>query len=331
MEFYENLPKYMPNEKQNYEDDLISQNKCDNIDMVIEEVFARKPSKNCFEEEDDNEWYSEGFNHEGEKLNLNQDFNNNNNCSDSQINISIHEQDALSTNPYTGEQSSQTRTEIFVVKKPKKPKKKGRKRKKKEDISTIIYDNNNNNDENVHSKSKKDNMIKKIRFHLIVFIINILNDCLFKENKKRNIKIKNISTEVTSNLSIEYNSKLLKQKISFILSNNDIRDTYKNENKLYNKIQVEKIIELKEIFPLTNELLDFTLEDFYYKYVYCEKQHLIDKYGLKNAKNFNDFLNELIEKKFENEYIKKLKEEANDFLSFFEISRARKRRKTLDG
>ena len=77
--------------------------------------------------------------------------------------------------------------------------------------------------------------------------------------------------------------------------------------------------------------MNFTLKDFYYKYVYSEKEHLIDKYGLKNAKNFNDFLNELREKKFENEYIEKLKEEAKDFLSFFEISRARKRRKRLDG
>ncbi len=327
MEFHKNLPKFLPNEKQKYEDELISQNEYDNIDKeIMEKVLTNKSSKNFVEEEDDNELFSEGFNHEGEKLYLNPDFNNN--CSVSQININTHEQDALSTNPFTTEQPSQIRSERFVVKKPKN---KGRKRKKKEDISTIIYDTSNNNNENVHSNLKKDNMIKKIRFHLIVFIINLLNDCLYKENNKCNIKIKHISKEVTSNLSIKYNNELLENKILFILSNNDIRDTYKNENKLYNKIQVKKIIELKEIFPLTNELLNFTLKDFYYKYVYSEKEHLIDKYGLKNAKNFNDFLNELREKKFENEYIEKLKEEAKDFLSFFEISRARKRRKRLDG
>ena len=75
MEFHKNLPKFLPNEKQKYEDELISQNEYDNIDKeIMEKVLTNKSSKNFVEEEDDNELFSEGFNHEGEKLYLPMSF-----------------------------------------------------------------------------------------------------------------------------------------------------------------------------------------------------------------------------------------------------------------
>ena len=321
MDLHNALPQYIPNENHMIKDDLMKSEEYDNIDVGIEKVFTFQCQNTSDKEVD---ILSENFNNEDEKIFLIPEFKEENLCSDvPQITINISQQDSMTTNPFTPELPSQNKTDpVFRVQKPKN---KGR--KKKEDTSIIIYETNNTQTENVHSKFKKDNRIKTIRFHFILFFIDLLNDCIIKENKnKQNIIIKNICKEVTSNLSIKYNNELLETKILDILSNNPIRDTYKTENKFFNKNNVEKIIELKEIFPLTNELLNFTFKDFYSKFVYTEKQHLIDKYGLKKAKNFNDFLNDLRIKKNKNEYLEKLEEAAKDFLSFFEPSRARKKR-----
>ena len=293
MDLHNALPQYIPNENHMIKDDLMKSEEYDNIDVGIEKVFTFQCQNTSDKEVD---ILSENFNNEDEKIFLNPEFKEENLCSDvPQITINISQQDSMTTNPFTPELPSQNKTDpVFRVQKPK-----NKKKKKKE----------------------------AIRFHFILFFIDLLNDCIIKENKnKQNIIIKNICKEVTSNLSIKYNNELLETKILDILSNNPIRDTYKTENKFFNKNNVEKIIELKEIFPLTNELLNFTFKDFYSKFVYTEKQHLIDKYGLKKAKNFNDFLNDLRIKKNKNEYLEKLEEAAKDFLSFFEPSRARKKR-----
>lgn len=326
MDFYEELQKLTVDEYQSFQEKDLSSSGSENLEKEIVKAFFPSEEKdgddlmvsnryNSFGDEDNNIQYSDCFQFDRK-------------CDEPQIKIEKHQLDSSSTNPYSQEISSQNQSELFVINRPKK---KGR--KKKEHTSLIIYEINVNNEVNVHSKSKRDNLIKKIKCKIFRFIILLINDCLLKEINQKTIQIKEICKKVTSNISIKYNVELLKQKILFILCNNPISAIYINEkDKYFNKRIVEKITnELKEKTPLTNELLNFTFEQFYHMYIYDKKEDLIDKYGLKKSKNFNDYISELREKKnYEEDYLKILEKESKNFLSFFNIARARRSRKKND-
>ena len=75
-------------------------------------------------------------------------------------------------------------------------KKRGRKNKN--------IDNVKDNEEEVHTKEKEDNKMKKIRTHLIEFIVKKLNDSLIDKS----YKFYKIDKLVVENLKIVYNLKL---------------------------------------------------------------------------------------------------------------------------
>ena len=110
-------------------------------------------------------------------------------------------------------------------------KKRGRKNKN--------IDNVKDNEEEVHTKEKEDNKMKKIRTHLIKFIVKLLNDSLIDKS----YKFYKIDKLVVENLKIVYNLKLNQRTLLDIFLNEKINGRYKmfsNENLIKKLIEEQK-------------------------------------------------------------------------------------------
>jgi hypothetical protein len=197
-------------------------------------------------------------------------------------------------------------------------KKLGRKRK-----NEIDYEEEPS--KNTHTKFSLNNQIRKIKIHILKFGIDLINDCIKKELDIQYHKIRRISKQITSNISINENKKWFKLNMEDILKV-DINGKYKNGKKDMNT-NVINILRKKKI-PEINKLLDMTFEDLHNLFM-KEKENLINeyKYPLKKAKNLNDFLNDLKKKGENDKYINSIKDNTRDFFQFFNKKNARKKKK----
>ena len=179
--------------------------------------------------------------------------------------------------------------------------------------------------ENIHTKSSKDNLIRKIKIHILLFITNLINDCIKHECKRQTHIIRGITKEITSDITINNNINLFDQKIETILSN-PINKKYKNKPSDENQKQILKIREKYAQLVRTNELLDKTFDQVYYLFINGDKTELKQKYGLNEAETLQDYLCSLSEKENE-DYIEELKTNALNYKAFFDPKNARETRK----
>ena len=107
-------------------------------------------------------------------------------------------------------------------------------KKRRRKIKNI--DNVKDNEEEVHTKEKEDNKMKKIRTHLIKFIVKLLNDSLIDKS----YKFYKIDKLVVENLKIVYNLKLNQRTLLDIFLNEKINGRYK---KFSNENLIKKLIE----------------------------------------------------------------------------------------
>jgi hypothetical protein len=177
----------------------------------------------------------------------------------------------------------------------------------------------------LHTKNSKDNIIRKIKIHILLFITNLINDCIKYECKRQTYIIRGVCKEISSDITINNNIELFKQTMEVILSN-PINQKYKNVNPDENEKQINRLREKRDKCPKTNELLDKTFEEVYQLFINGDKNLLKEQYGLNEAETLNDYLFKISNK--ENEvYIKELRENAQHYKEFFNINNARKPRK----
>ena len=183
----------------------------------------------------------------------------------------------------------------------------------------------NKEEKNLHTKNSKDNIIRKIKIHILLFITNLINDCIKYECKRQTYIIRGVCKEISSDITINNNIELFKQTMEVILSN-PINQKYKNVNPDENEKQINRLREKRDKCPKTNELLDKTFEEVYQLFINGDKNLLKEQYGLNEAETLNDYLFKISNK--ENEvYIKELRENAQKYKEFFNINNARKPRK----
>ena len=183
----------------------------------------------------------------------------------------------------------------------------------------------NKEEKNLHTKNSKDNKIRKIKIHILLFITNLINDCIKYECKRQTYIIRGVCKEISSDITINNNIELFKQTMEVILSN-PINQKYKNVNPDENEKQINRLREKRDKCPKTNELLDKTFEEVYQLFIYGDKNQLKEQYGLNEAETLKDYLFKISNK--ENEvYIKELRENAQKYKEFFNINNARKPRK----
>ena len=182
-------------------------------------------------------------------------------------------------------------------------KKRGRKNK---DMGDII------NGENIHSKNKEDNKMRKIRTHLIRYIVILLNDSL----KDKSYKFHKINKLVLENLKIEYNLKLNQRTLLDIFSKEKICERYKNYS---NEYLIKKLLK-EQIEKDTLNLLKLKFIEM----INIIKKEYLDEFLDTIKQKENERKNSNIE-----EYMESLREIFLRYEDWFKNKKGRNREKKL--
>ena len=171
-------------------------------------------------------------------------------------------------------------------------------------------DNQRDSEEEVHSKEKEDNKMKKIRTHLIEFIVKKLNDSLIDKS----YKFYKIDKLVIENLKIDLNLKLNQRTLLDIFLNEKINGRYK---RFSNKYLIKKLEEEKKEEETLNLL----------------KLKFIEMINIIKNNYLDEFFNTIEQKEIIigntnlDEYMKSLKEIFLGYENWFKNKRGRNREK----
>ena len=170
--------------------------------------------------------------------------------------------------------------------------------------------------ERIHSRLNSDNIKRKIKTHFHCFIISFLNLTIKKEyNGVQKFTFKKMCSEVTQNITINYNKNLLLTPIKEILKNISLKyhDSFQN-SKIISKIPSSKI----EI----NKLLNCTYQQMYEDYYLKSRSEMFQ-----NEKENNSYECHLLRilNKFGKEYTMKYKDNADNFMEFFYKNKGRQK------
>jgi hypothetical protein len=181
-------------------------------------------------------------------------------------------------------------------------KKKGRKNKE---------DNLKSDDDTAHTKKKEDNIMRKIKTHLIEFIVKLLNDSL----KDRTKKFYKIDKSISENLKRDFNLALLQRTLEDIFLNTDINGRYKN----YSNEALIKKIKKENIEEKTIELLSLKFIEVIYKIQDEYLEEYLESIKNKEIKEIN------IENSSVNEYMESLKKIFFGYEAWFKNKKGRNR------
>ena len=197
---------------------------------------------------------------------------------------------------------------INIEKKEEKKSKRGR-RKKNEKFAFECY----NGKTIEHNKFKPDNIRIKIKTHFHNFIISFFNDFIKNRFKIQRFKFRKISYEITKDVTVKNNEKLIKMTLGEFLSQN-ISKKYK-----YHSDQNEKtVLTLKNMVKsnFDKDLFNIYYYDFYNNYYMSSKKiEISEQYGIsKNTEFFVDFIQKIDNEK----YVKSIVDIANNhFIQYF--------------
>lgn len=172
------------------------------------------------------------------------------------------------------------------------------------------------------SNNRIDNILRKIKVHFFKFIINLCNDFIKKENKDSRMKIRSITTDLSTDVTVELNLLLKQCTVKQVLTF-PINDKFLKPTKDINKKIISKIIKK---YPSFNNILKLTIKDIFDYFANPNFKSIIESYGKKKATT----LYELVEKnkrikKLGKDYIKKFLYVGNNFFSNFKFEKRRNR------
>ena len=253
------------------------------------------------------------------KLIINQDFAEEKN---QDLNVP---NDSMSQLPTSDNSGANCTRNIFKIEKRGKSEKKIGRKKKRDDENIIVNDNKKE-----HTKNSVDNMIKKIKVHLMKFAKKLVNNCIKKDfGKLTRKKIRAIKEILISDITIKFNIEFFNSTLEKIFSN-PINNKYIGIDLNQNIIEIKKIKEELQKGKLTKELLNKTLKEVYDIFVNSEKEEnkkkLIEYGKMPNTKTLNEFL---LSEKENNDinYIEELKKWAINIYDYFDPEKARKSKK----
>ena len=177
-----------------------------------------------------------------------------------------------------------------------------------------------NNTEKAHDRNSDDNLKRKVKTHFHNYIIALLNSKLIVNPGKEKIKFGKMDSNITQNITVEYNQALFNKKIKEIIK--DVSNKYQNKN--INIECMNYIMKNSKENSLVIYFLNMTYKDMYLNYY------------LKSTKSdFNEELNESYElhkEKLRNlygeEYLENYVKNAENLIYFYEHCKKRKPRKT---
>ena len=189
-------------------------------------------------------------------------------------------------------------------------KKKGRNKVNSKEILNVM---------SKHDKFSDDNIKRKVKTHFHIFIISYLN-MLSRYILGKTYKLGKLSSEVTQNITVDYNQKLFEMKIKDIII--QISDKYRDKER--NKISLEIIMKSSQNNKEILEVLNMT-----YKYFYINYYLKSTKDTFKEVSYDESYENHLtkLQKKFGNKYLDNYKKNAENLIEFFYKCKKRIRKK----
>ena len=183
-------------------------------------------------------------------------------------------------------------------------KKRGRKNQK----------SNGREHEKTHSKFTDDNLKRKIKTHFHNYIIALLNSKLnFPKDEQKIVRFGKMNSNITQNITVEYNRTLFKKKIKDIVI--EVSDKY--QNKQNNFECLEKIMENPKTNNEVITFLNMTYEDLYLNY-YLKSTKEPESYEKHKEK---------LRQKHGEIYVNKFIKNAEELINFYKICKERKSRK----
>lgn len=186
----------------------------------------------------------------------------------------------------------------------------------------ITKSNAPNQSNPIHDKFSDDNLKRKVKTHYHNYIVAFLNMKLVKKLDRKN-KFGKLSSNITQNISVEFNRNLFMQTIKNIIVN--ISEKYNDKTRNLNILQ--SIMESGEISNEMNEILNMTYKDFYINYYL--KSTKKDFINIQNDESYEHHL-EKMEKLFGKEYAENYDRNAKSLIIFFNKCKQRKRKVKIE-
>ena len=147
----------------------------------------------------------------------------------------------------------------------------------------------NTKTENIHDKFKGDNIIRKIKVHIIQEkIISIINTSLKSKKKGKKKLLKLFQKDLTS-LKKDKNLELMNTTLKDIYTKNKIGEKYLDNKGKYNEKLINEIYSNDEYIEL-QKLLNLTFIEFYNIYTHKLTEKDLDENLIQKMKNIS-FLN----------------------------------------
>ena len=187
----------------------------------------------------------------------------------------------------------------------------------------------------IHDKYKGDNIMRKIKVHIIQEkIIKLINN-YFRSKKLRKKKLCKLYQKHVTRLKKDINLKLMNMTLAEIYKGNQIGTKYNSEKANNNKKLIDEIYNNSEYFDL-QELLNLTFLEFYEIYTHrvtgrelsqklSKKKSEINLLNDQNFKGIEEFINQLSKKEKNkgmsddelNKYINEVKKYCGSFKEWF--------------
>ena len=175
----------------------------------------------------------------------------------------------------------------------------------------------------IHDKFSDDNLKRKVKTHFHIFVVAFLNMKIKKFLGKK-YRFGKISSEITQNITVEFNQNLFDEKIKDILVKISDKFQDKDKNKIILQILMSKVNENDEIVYLLN----MTYKDMYTNYyLKSNKETFKDE---NYDESYEAHLRKL-ENLYGKDYIINYKRNAQELTTFFYKIKKRVRKKKFKG
>ena len=172
-----------------------------------------------------------------------------------------------------------------------------------------------------HDKFSNDNLKRKVKTHFHLFIIAFLNK-IIKNLLGQSIKFGKISSFVTQNITIEFNRRLMDEKIKNVIS----RISHKFHDKDKNKIILELIMSKADNNSEIIKFLNMPYKDCFLNYYLKSTKKTFE--GELEDESYEAHI-EKLEKIYGNKYILNFKKNARTLVQFFYKCKERIRKKKV--
>jgi hypothetical protein len=178
---------------------------------------------------------------------------------------------------------------------------------------------NNLENKGTHDKNSHDNIKRKVKTHFHNFIIALLN-MKSKHLINKRYSFGKISSEITQNITVEYNQNLFGKKIKEIIVK--VSDKYQDKNR--NKLTLEVIMKRANENDEIMKFLNMTYKDMYTNYYLKSNKKTFE--GNSEDESYESHIIKL-GTKYGHKYASNFKKNAESLINFFYTCKKRIRKK----